>query len=155
MPERIIVYRDAVSEGQTLVSLDSEVSGLKAAITNLMDTGELDQPPNTLFILANKRIEQRFSLSYRRGNNTFYENPPRGLVIDEGVTRADRFEFFMISHNGPTGLQTPIRYEVIYMEWEDLNPTDLYNLTNALCYGYYNLHNAVKIPSPLMYAHVY
>lgn len=59
----------------------------------------------------------------------------------------------MVSHAGPTGLQCPIRYEVIYSTWEDLDPKDLYDLTNTLCSGYYNLQGVVKIPGPLMYAH--
>lgn len=59
----------------------------------------------------------------------------------------------MISHDGPTGLQCPIRYEVIVNTFKDLDPKDLYDLTNSLCYGYFNLQGAVRIPGPLMYAH--
>jgi len=59
----------------------------------------------------------------------------------------------MISHAGPTGLQCPVKYEVIYSTWSDLDPKDLYDLTNTLCYGFYNLQGAIKLPSPLMYAH--
>ena len=44
----------------------------------------------------------------------------------------------MISHAGPTGLQCPVRYEVVYNTFDSLDPKDLYDLTNALCFGYYN-----------------
>eukprot|EP00345_Euplotes_harpa_P008961 CAMPEP_0168352986 /NCGR_PEP_ID=MMETSP0213-20121227/22933_1 /TAXON_ID=151035 /ORGANISM="Euplotes harpa, Strain FSP1.4" /LENGTH=805 /DNA_ID=CAMNT_0008364413 /DNA_START=1 /DNA_END=2418 /DNA_ORIENTATION=- len=148
-PERIIVYRDAVSEGQSEATLRTEIPQLNKAIQNLVDVGSLKAEPKILFLLANKRIEQRF---FTQDRGKFF-NPERGLVIDEGVTRPDRFEFYMISHAGPTGLQSPIRYEVIYSTWDTLDPKDLYDLTNILCYGFFNLQGAVKIPGPIMYAH--
>lgn len=154
-PQRIIVYRDAVSEGQAEETRKNEVDQLTKAIDDLLGEEVFRVPPQTLYILANKRIEQRFSIVIKVGREIQYKNPQKGIVIDETITRSDRFEFYMISHQGPTGLQTPIRYEVIHMNWDDLNPTDLYDLTNSLCYGYYNFHSSVKIPSPLMYAHVY
>jgi hypothetical protein len=62
-PERIIVYRDAVSEGQSIPVLKEEVPELKKALESLAE--EFKEPPNTMFIIANKRIEQRFS-TFRR-----------------------------------------------------------------------------------------
>jgi aubergine-like protein len=148
-PERIIVYRDAVSEGQSEVTLRTEVPQLEQAIKNMLDVGELTKEPSILFVLANKRIEQRF---YTKDKGRSF-NPRNGLVIESDVTRPDRFEFYMISHSGPTGLQCPIRYEVIKNTYSKLDPKDLYDLTNMLCYGYDNLQGAVKIPRPIMYAH--
>jgi hypothetical protein len=105
--------------------------------------------PSFLFILANKKIEQRF-FEYKGR----FLNPEKGLVIDGTITRPDRFEFYLVAHSGPTGLQGPVRYEVIAMEnWADLDPKDLYDLTYNLCYGYFNLQASIKIPAPLMYAH--
>ena len=115
-PKKIIVYRDAVSDGQSEATLSQEVPQLTQAIRNLVDAKVLSTEPKILFILANKRVEQRF-FTQDRGR---FANPERGLVIDEGVTRPSRFEFYMISHAGPTGLQCPIRYEVIYyinLDW--------------------------------------
>ncbi|CAI2386355.1 unnamed protein product [Moneuplotes crassus] len=149
-PQRIIIYRDAVSEGQSEVTLGTEVPELEKAIKNLKDSGQIEEEPSILFILVNKRIEQRFFTQDRRGN---LKNPRRGLVIESKITRTDRFDFYMISHAGPTGLQCPVRYEVIKNTFQDLDPKDLYDLTNILCYGFYNLQGAVRIPSPLMYAH--
>lgn len=80
-------------------------------------------------------------------------NPSKGLVIQDDIVRKDRFEFYMISHSGPTGLQSPIRYEVILNTFSDLDPKDLYDLTDMLCYGFYNYQGSVRIPAPLMYAH--
>ena len=129
--------------------MKNELPQLNRAIDGLHNSSVIETKPSVLFLLANKRIEQRFCIS-DRGK---LSNPHRGLVIEDTITRPDRFEFYMISHSGPTGLQCPIRYEVIYSTWEDLNPKDLYDLTNILCSGYYNLAGVVKIPGPLMYAH--
>ncbi|CAI2368923.1 unnamed protein product [Moneuplotes crassus] len=149
-PQKIIIYRDAVSEGQSEVTLRTEVPELEKAIKNLKDSGQIEEEPSILFILANKRIEQRFFTQDRRGN---LKNPRRGLVIESKITRTDRFDFYMISHAGPTGLQCPVRYEVIKNTFQDLDPKDLYDLTNILCYEFYNLQGTVRIPSPLIYAH--
>ena len=77
----------------------------------------------------------------------------KGLVIYDGITRPSRFEYYMISQAGPTGLQCPVRYEVIYNTFDLFDPKDLYDLTNTLCYGYYNLQSSIKVPAPVMYAH--
>lgn len=90
-----------------------------------------------IFLVANKKIEQRFAES----NGRFY-NPVQGLVIEDGICRSDRFEFYLIPHTGPTGLQCPMRYDVIeYENWngaEPLNPKDLYDLTFNLSFGFFN-----------------
>ena len=148
-PERIIVYRDAVSEGQSEVTLSTEVPQLEKAIQNLLDADKITKKPAIIFLLANKRIEQRFFTQDKGG----LYNPQRGLVIESEITRPDRFEFYMISHAGPTGLQCPVRYEVIKNTFTDLDPKSLYDLTNILCYGFFNLQGAVRIPAPIMYAH--
>jgi len=59
-PKNLIIYRDAVSEGQAEETLNTEVSQIKSAISSLMNSGDLSSEPQVLFMLANKRIEQRF-----------------------------------------------------------------------------------------------
>ena len=59
----------------------------------------------------------------------------------------------MISHSGPTGLQCPVRYEVIAMEnMKSFDPKELYDLTYNLSYGFYNYQASIKLPAPLMYS---
>jgi len=62
-----------------------------------------------MYLVANKRCDNRF-FELARGS---YVNPQKGIVIESDVTREGRFEFYMISHAGPTGLQGPVRYEVL------------------------------------------
>ncbi len=85
-------------------------------------------------MVANKKIEQRFCVSDK---GRLY-NPQQGIVIEDTITRPDRFEFYLIPHTGPTGLQCPMRYDVIKFENWDFNPKDLYDLTFNLSFGFYN-----------------
>ncbi len=108
-PQRIIVYRDSVSEGQNSTILAREVPAVRQALQSLHDGGELSDMPGLVFMTANKNVDQRFWNQGKSGA----KNPQSGLVVKSHVTREDRFEFFMISHNGPTGLQAPVRYDVL------------------------------------------
>lgn len=150
-PERIIVYRDAVSEGQSEPTRNSEVPQLRQAIQKLKETGVIENDSTSfIYILCNKRIEQRFTL-YHKGS---HKNPKPGFVVDDVITRPNRFEFFILAHKSidrfdhqarkpiDGGLQGPVRYEVIAMDGlSTLEPMDLYNLTYNLCYGYFNFQN--------------
>ncbi|CAI2385901.1 unnamed protein product [Moneuplotes crassus] len=147
-PERIIIYRDAVSEGQSERTLKIEIPQFEKVIQALVEEEKVEKEPQILFMLVNKRVEQRFSCK----NGEAIKNPTKGLVVEREITRPDRFEFYMISHAGPIGLQCPVRYEVIKNTIPDLNPKDLYDLTNILCSGYFNFQGSVRLPAPLMYA---
>ena len=76
-------------------------------------------------------------------------------MIEDTITQSDRYEFYLIPHKGPTGLQGPVRYEVIAMSkinGDEIDPKDLYDLTFNLCFGFYNYQASIKLPAPLMYA---
>ena len=108
----------------------------------------MDEDVSFIWLLANKKVEQRFS-EYRGR----FLNPEKGLVIESTITRSDRFEFYMISHSGPTGLQGPVRYDVIALEnMPKFDAKDLYDLTYNLSYGFFNYQASIKLPAPLMYA---
>lgn len=149
-PEQIIIYRDAVSDGQSRDIIEKELPQLKLAIYNLKNQEFLTDTPKIMVILANKRIEQRFFGEYK---GRICNPTQKGLVIHDKITRPSRFEFYMISHSTLSGLQCPVRYEVIYNTFDEFDPKELYDLTHTLCYGYYNLQSSIKIPAPIMYAH--
>lgn len=54
------MYRDAVSEGQNEITRAQEVPQLRQAIQKLTESGVIEGEVSFLFILANKKIEQRF-----------------------------------------------------------------------------------------------
>ena len=116
----------------------------------LSDAEMLDEQIGYMYILANKRVQQRF---FSR-SGTKLVNPAPGHVVEAAVTATDRYEFFLIPHAGPVGVQGPVRYEVIANHGleESVDPKDLYDLTYGLSFGFFNFHAAIKLPAPLMYA---
>lgn len=157
-PQRIIVYRDSQSEGQYSRILQKEVSQLRQAIEKLKLQGGVyaeEDKPSFIFMITNKKIEQRFCES----NGRLY-NPTQGLVIEDEQICKGKFQFYLIPHSGPTGLQCPMKFDVISLEnfveadgTVSLNPKDLYDLTFNLSFGFFNYQNSIKLPGPLMYAH--
>lgn len=146
-PKQIIVYRSSTSEGQTATLRANECQQVSAIIDNMVDSGLLPEKPGFLYSTVNIRCENRFFEKSKRG----YVNPQKGLVIENGVTDGSKWEFYMISHAGPTGLQSPVRYDVLVNEGNDFKVQDVYDLTHNLAYVYYNFQNSIKVPAPLRY----
>ena len=103
VPERIIVYRDGVSEGQVRYVKETEISNIRTVFKNLKIE------PKLAFIIVNKRINSRFYA--KKGAD--YGNPPAGTVIDECVTLPERYDFFVIPQNVRQGTVNPTSYNVI------------------------------------------
>ena len=78
-PERLIMFRDGVSEGQFLTVLAQEVMAMRAACRQLEEGYE---PPITYFVVQ-KRHHTRFfpadNNKYRNGNAL------AGTVVDQGM----------------------------------------------------------------------
>ncbi|KDQ71524.1 Protein piwi [Zootermopsis nevadensis] len=71
LPERTVIYRDGVGEGQLR---DVEVKPLKERLNMMYG----DQPYRIAFIVVTKRINTRLFL----GSG----NPPPGIVADDDIT---------------------------------------------------------------------
>ena len=103
IPDKIIVYRDGVSEGQIRYVKETEIANIKTVFKNLK------VQPKFAFIIVNKRINSRF---YAR-KGTDYGNPPAGTVIDDTVTLPERYDFFVIPQNVRQGTVNPTSYNCI------------------------------------------
>jgi len=57
-PQRIIIYRDSISEGQNDIILRKEVPQLDQAIQKLKDNGVITDSISYIYMVANKKIEQ-------------------------------------------------------------------------------------------------
>ncbi|KAK0229725.1 argonaute-like protein [Armillaria nabsnona] len=143
-PERIIVYRDGVSEGQFKEVLDTELAALKAACKALAVDAKIT------FIIVGKRHHIRF-FPMEFGPADRSENCLAGTVVDRGVGHPTEFDFYLQSHGGLLGTSRPTHYSVLHDE-NKMIPDDLQSLTNALCYVYARSTRAVSIPAPVYYA---
>lgn len=79
-PDRIIIYRDGVGDGQLKHVLEHEV---KVIVENLQKTYYPGDSLKLTFIVVSKRINTRV---FANG-----ENPPPGTVVDDYITLPERY----------------------------------------------------------------
>ncbi|RLN64008.1 hypothetical protein BBJ29_005345 [Phytophthora kernoviae] len=147
-PERVIYYRDGVSEGQSFDILQSEMRALRKAFKMLSD-GYM--PPVT-FVVVNKRHHMRAFVvnqhdADRKGDVV------RGTVIDTGVVDPHRFDFFLYGHSGIQGTSVPCHYTVLHDE-NHMSADDLQRLTYHLGYTFSRCTRSVSFATPAYYAHL-
>ncbi|KAK8601699.1 hypothetical protein V6N13_058617 [Hibiscus sabdariffa] len=154
-PERIIFYRDGVSEGQFSQVLFHEMDAIRKACASLQE-GYL--PPVT-FVVVQKRHHTRLfpSVHSERGkpnrDTDRSGNVKPGTVVDTGICHPTEFDFYLNSHAGIQGTSKPTHYHVLYDE-NRFSADILQMLTNSLCYTYARCTKSVSIVPPAYYAHL-
>merc|ERR1719369_2509432 len=146
-PEKIIMFRDGVSEGQFLTVLARELLAMRQACKEL----EAEYQPQITYIGVQKRHHTRFfptdNNKYRNGNAL------AGTVVDQGINHPTEGDFYLLSHEGIQGTSRPCHYQVL---WDDNNLTadELETLAYYLCHLYSRCTRSVSYPTPTYYAHL-
>ncbi|EER90726.3 hypothetical protein SORBI_3001G053700 [Sorghum bicolor] len=150
-PERIIFYRDGVSEGQFSHVLLHEMDAIRKACASL-EEGYL--PPVT-FVVVQKRHHTRLfpEVHGRRDMTDKSGNILPGTVVDQQICHPTEFDFYLCSHAGIQGTSRPTHYHVLYDE-NHFTADALQSLTNNLCYTYARCTRAVSVVPPAYYAHL-
>lgn len=150
-PEKIIFYRDGVSEGEFNKVVNDELKQVRQACEDI-SIGE-EYKPSITFIVVGKRHHTRFAPVDRREGVGKHANIPPGTTVDTDVVHPVEFDFFMCSHTGIQGTSRPAHYTVL---WDDNNfsADDLQTLTYYLCHTYVRCTRSISIPCPVMYAHL-
>jgi len=91
LPDRIVLFRDGVGEGQVNFVLDSEVGQVELAIHAKYEKYGLALPKFS-FVIVTKKINTRAML--KRGAQNF-DNPKSGTVFDNMVTLPERYFAFV------------------------------------------------------------
>lgn len=151
LPERIIVFRDGVSEGAFDRMVAEEVGLIKEAARFVSGKIQQRYEPKITFIAVQKRHHTRFY--FGRENSDHKGNAFPGTVVDRGVVHPERFEYYLISHPGLQGTSRPTKYQVLYDE-NNLSSDQVQALTYRLCFLYARSQRAVSLPSPVYYAHL-
>ncbi|KAG1714626.1 Protein argonaute-2 [Nymphon striatum] len=148
-PNRIIFYRDGVSEGQFLQVLSHELLAVRDACMKL----EPEYRPGITFIVVQKRHHTRLFCSDKKEQIGKSGNIPAGTTVDVGITHPTEFDFYLCSHAGIQGTSRPSHYHVL---WDDNHFTadELQCLTYQLCHTYVRCTRSVSIPAPAYYAHL-
>ncbi|KAI5066488.1 hypothetical protein GOP47_0019112 [Adiantum capillus-veneris] len=165
-PERIMYYRDGVSEGEFEAVLNSELEAIKKACEALGwgkrehagGNGESqskrqqvgDELPKITFIVVQKRHHTRlFPKQHQTKNGNIFP----GTVVDDVICHPTHFDFYLCSHYGIKGTSRPAHYHVLRDD-NEFTVDQIQQLTNDLCFMYVRCTRAVSIVPPCYYAHL-
>lgn len=149
LPNKLIYYRDGVSDGQFQEVLDVE---LRAAYAACAEAGGAIYKPSITFIVVQKRHHTRFfpgrSKPMGRNNNVF-----PGTIVDTDITAKNETQFFLVSHASIQGVAKPTKYCLLHDD-SNMPVDDLQKLTYNLCHMFTRCNRAVSYVAPTYYAHL-
>ncbi|KAH7055312.1 Piwi domain-containing protein [Linnemannia elongata] len=147
-PQRILFYRDGVSESQFPEILRTEVKAIKIACHQI----DPKYKPAVTFIVVKKRHNTRF-FPMDRQNSDRSGNCESGTVVDTVISHPTEFDFYLQSHAGLQGTSRCAQYCVLYDE-NKFSSDDLQQLTFNLCHVYSRCSKATSIVPAVQYAHL-
>ncbi|KAF9392685.1 hypothetical protein BGX21_010951, partial [Mortierella sp. AD011] len=153
-PQRILFYRDGVSEGQYAQIIQAEVSAVKEACAEVNARVKLPQKynPKVTFCVVKKRHHARlFPMDQKDSDRS--GNCLAGTVVDTVVTHPTEFDFYLQSHGGLQGTSRPTLYHVLVDE-NGFSSDTLQALTYRLCHVYARCTKSVSIVPSVYYAHL-
>lgn len=149
LPNKVIVYRDGVSDSQYSIILHEEYPQIKKAFEKLY--GGESKHPKMSIIVVGKRHHTRFYPTKEEDADKKTGNPQPGTIVDRGVTGEKLYDFFLLAHQGLQGTSKPAHYVVIKDD-NKLGADQLQNLTHNLCYTFARATRAVSVCPPAYYA---
>lgn len=139
-PERILVFRDGISEGQYAAALQYEHNAIVTACSRIL-TG---YRPLILVCVCARRHNTRFFCTDGGQMTDRTGNLPPGLVVDRTVTHPFAFDFFLQAHAGLVGTARPTHY-ICLLDELGITPDQLQQLCNALCYSFARCTRSVSL----------
>jgi hypothetical protein len=149
LPNKLIVYRDGVSEGQYRLVLETELPAIQEAFKRRY--GDEKKWPKVTIVVVGKRHHTRFYPTSKQGADVRSLNPLPGTVVDRGVTDHFLWDFFLQAHQGLQGTARPAHYVVI-KDQIGFEQDQLEAFTHNLCYLFNRATKAVSICPPAYYA---
>ncbi|XP_063787875.1 piwi-like protein 2 isoform X5 [Pseudophryne corroboree] len=143
LPEKIVVYRDGVSDGQLSAVVDYEIPQLQTCFSTFENYS-----PRMVVIVVQKRISTNMYCS----SSGEFVTPTPGTILDHTVTSREWVDFYLLSHHARQGCGIPTHY-ICVMNTANLSPDHLQRLTFKLCHMYWNWPGTIRVPAPCKYAH--
>ncbi|OCH93381.1 Piwi-domain-containing protein [Obba rivulosa] len=148
-PQRIIFFRDGLSEGQFERVARDELGLIQAAFQRIK---ELNGRPRVTYVVVTKRHHVRFFPQPNDMSNVARSgNCLPGLVVDTQITSPVYYDYFLQSQDGLQGTARPSHYTILCDE-NKMSVDDLQELSFALCHVYASATSSVSIPAPVYYA---
>ncbi|KAJ7704396.1 argonaute-like protein [Mycena rosella] len=145
LPQRVLVFRDGVSEGQFPIVIAEEMPAIRAAFRKFPQYN-----PKLTIVICGKRHHTRFYPT-EAATAAHDGNPKAGTVVDRGVTAVYEFDFFLQAHGGLQGTTRPTHYYVVHDEI-GFTADVLQQLTHSVSYMFARATKAVSLVSPAYYA---
>ncbi|CAN6471914.1 unnamed protein product [Victoria cruziana] len=141
-PEKIILFRDGVSDSQFNQVLNIELE----QIIRACDFLESGYRPKITLIVAQKNHHTKL----------FQDGPlsvPPGTVVDTRICHPRNFDFYLCSHAGMIGTTRPTHYHIL-MDEIGFCADDLQMLVHSFSYVYQRSTTVISIVAPISYAHL-
>ncbi|XVF87066.1 hypothetical protein PTKIN_Ptkin18bG0090700 [Pterospermum kingtungense] len=143
-PEKIVLFRDGVSEGQFDMVLNKELMDLKSAFQ------KINYFPTITLIVAQKRHQTRFFPESQKDRGPTGNVSP-GTVVDTIVVHPFEFDFYLCSHYGSLGTSKPTHYHVLWDE-HGFSSDQLQKLIYNMCFTFARCTKPVSLVPPVYYA---
>lgn len=149
VPQRIIVYRDGVGDGQLDTVLQVEIPQIINAVKFYMRDNHSSEPvPQLSYVVVQKRINAKMSL--RQGDRKV--NPLPGTFLDHTITHPEYNDFYLVSQHVNQGTVSPTKY-IVLTEQGTLKLPHHQKLAFKMTHMYYNWCGTIRVPAPCQYAH--
>ncbi|MBW0499433.1 hypothetical protein O181_039148 [Austropuccinia psidii MF-1] len=157
LPDRLIFYRDGVSEGQFSQVLSKEVPLVRRAIQEVNQLPQLKGRTVNVrltYIICGKRHHFKFgpTLEGQKRDADRSGNLLPGVIVDSDITHPFDFDWYGLSHAGLLGTSRASHYTVL-VDDNNFKPDEIQTITYHLCYTYSRATRAVSIATPAYYAH--
>lgn len=150
VPQRIIVYRDGVGDGQLDTVLQVEIPQIINAVKFYMRDNHSSEPISQIsYVVVQKRISAKISL---RQNDRKIVNPLPGTFIDHTITHPEYNDFYLVSQHVNQGTVSPTKY-IVLTEQGTLKLAHHQKLAFKMTHMYYNWCGTIRVPAPCQYAH--
>ncbi|XP_070924614.1 piwi-like protein 2 isoform X2 [Macaca nemestrina] len=143
LPEKIVVYRDGVSDGQLKTVANYEIPQLQKCF----EAFENYQPKMVVFV-----VQKKISTNLYLAAPQHFVTPTPGTVVDHTITSCEWVDFYLLAHHVRQGCGIPTHY-VCVLNTANLSPDHMQRLTFKLCHMYWNWPGTIRVPAPCKYAH--
>ncbi|GAA5890678.1 hypothetical protein JCM6882_000622 [Rhodosporidiobolus microsporus] len=145
-PERLIVFRDGVSEGQFAHVLDHEVNAIRVACQKISP----DFRPAITYLVCGKRhhislFPAEAAASDRTGN------VKAGTTVDKAIVNPFTFDWYTLSHGSLLGTSRSSHYTCL-VDDSNLSADALQQLAYNICYTFQRCTRSVSYATPAYYA---